>query len=329
VLNRAVLPPNLTLRANVSPLVLDSVVINLDGNNVTRTQWPYSLAACTTGPGIGDSSAYDYAASSLTIGAHAITATPWRGSTSGQALTLNFTVVNHPPPPTSFLMDGLLDSPGYRIAAGLYAAVKDTTLYVAASATDGNDQFLLVADNLTSLGTAPASKSGLVACDINDSAVLAQQGATRVVPWSNAGDSALCPESVQTGMMEGQLDLEKTFGSVPPVFYLALAKYTPGVGGGLVGGSQIPPGNADADIDAAEFLAIPTSAIRDETLNGDFDVLEPDSLSPPRLPPTRVGSLSAGHRCRGTRIKSVPARTRRKHLPRFPPCSWPAPAVSA
>lgn len=277
VLNKAVLPPNLTLRANVSPLVMDSVVLDLDGNSVTRTQWPFSLAPCASGPGIGDSPSYDYAPSSLTVGGHMITATPWRGSTPGKPLTLNFSVVNHPPPPTSFLMDGLLDSPGYQIAGGLYAAVNDTTLYVAAAATDAHDQFLLVTDSLTALGPAPAAKSGLVACDLSDSGWLTHNGATRGLAWSNAGDSALCPESVTTGMMEGELDLVEAFGSVPPVLYLALAKYTSGEGGVLVVGSQIPPGNADANLDPTEFLALPTDTIRDRTLNGVFDVLEPGS----------------------------------------------------
>jgi hypothetical protein len=96
-LNRALLPPNLTLRANTTPLLVDSVTLQLDGAETVRTQWPYSLAPCAAGAGIGDSPAYDYAASVLGVGSHILSATPQQGTNAGGSLTLNFSVVRGQP----------------------------------------------------------------------------------------------------------------------------------------------------------------------------------------------------------------------------------------
>ena len=279
VLNKAALPPNLTIRANVSPLVMDSVAINLDGSTVTRTQWPYSVAPCTSGAGIGDSPAYNYAATSLSLGNHVITATPYRGATPGKPLTLNFSVVNSNPPTANFNMDGLLDSHGYQVVLGgkLFAAVNGSMLYVAAMATDTNDQFILVTDQPNALGPAPANKSGQVAFDIGSKPYLSQNGLSRIVNWDNGGISASCPPTVGTGYMEGRVNLLEGFGVMPSTIYLALARYAPGNGGGLIPSGQVPSGNGNGDIESAEFLAIPVTSIRDEELNGVLDVLEPSS----------------------------------------------------
>jgi hypothetical protein len=93
VLDRSKLPAHLTIRANISPLVMDAVILELDGSTITRTEWPYSLGECKAGPGIGDSPAYDYSASHFNSGEHVITATPRHGTTSGKPLSLNFSVI--------------------------------------------------------------------------------------------------------------------------------------------------------------------------------------------------------------------------------------------
>jgi hypothetical protein len=279
VLNKAVLPPNLTLRANISPLIMDSVTLNLDGNPVTRTQWPYSLATCATGAGTGDSPSYDYAASTLSAGNHILTATPQRGTNLGQSLTLNFSIINTAPNPTNFVMDGTIDSTGYQIAGGLslYAAVKGNTLYVAAPATDANDQFIMISDSLGSLGAAPWNKAGQVAFNINTKPYLAQSGSTKAVSWSNAGAGSLCPATVPAGFMEGTMDLAAAFGNVPSKVYIALARYAAGTGGVLVTNTQVPVGNGSSNIETNEFLTVPLSSLRDDTLNGVLDVLEPSA----------------------------------------------------
>lgn len=278
-LNKALLPPNLTIRANIAPLLMDSVTLQLDGIGVTRTQWPYSLAPCTTGPGIGDSPTYDYAASALSIGNHTLSATPQRGTNVGQSLTLNFFVINTAPPTTNFVHDGAVDSADYQIVAGLglYAAVRGNLLYVAAPTADANDQFILVSTNPGSLGAAPWNKAGQMAFNINAHPYLAQNGNTRAINWSNAGLGAQCPAAVTLGFMEGSFDLMQSFGSVPETIYLALARYTSGTGGALVAGNQTPAGNGNGTIEANEFLAVPVANLRDETLNGVPDVLEPNT----------------------------------------------------
>ncbi len=276
VLDRIALPANLTIRANSSPLLMDRVTINLDGNEVSRTQWPYTLATVGITAGIGDSPFYDYTASALGLGQHTLTATPWFDTNSGIPLTLSFSVTNSDPVSGGFVMNGLLDGTDYQIAAGagLYAAIRGNILYVAAPVTDTNDQFILVTDTLTSLAAAPAGKSGLVAFNALTKPWLSQLGTTDLVSWTNGGSNARGPGIVSSGFMEGTLDLSQVFGSTPSTIYLALARYAPGNGGALVPPSQIPPGNTNANIEASEFLAVPVANIRDDNANGVLDVLE-------------------------------------------------------
>ncbi len=303
VLDLALLPPNLTIRANVSPLIMDSVTVTLDGNTVTRTTWPYSHATCVISAGIADSPFYNYAPSTLAPGNHVISATPWRGTNAGTPLAVSFTVTDPNPSPKSFNMNGVVDSGGYQIASngGLYAAVRSNALYVAAPATGVEDQFIFVTDNPGSLAAAPWSKSGQVAFDIGTKPYLSQNGATRVVSWANGGASATNPPSVSVGMMEGVMDLVQVFGAVPTNIYIALGKYGAGNGGALIAGSQVPTGNGNGTIEAGEFLLIPIAAIRDENQNGELDIIEPSQ------------AFKASHSANATPFivhwRSVPDRT--------------------
>ena len=185
--------------------------------------------------------------------------------------------------PTNFLMDGAVDSIGYRIATNgamsLFAAVHGTTLYVAArsAGTNGpNDYFILVTDALSPLGPAPWSKSGQMAFDILKKPYLGQKGTTNAISWSNGGSAAICAAAASTnGYMEGAIDLIQVFGSVPQTLYLAFAPYAVGAGGTLASASQIPTGNGNGTIESNEFIAVPTAAIRDEDLDGTLDSLDP------------------------------------------------------
>jgi len=172
-------------------------------------------------------------------------------------------------------MDGVMDSPGYQIAAGgkLYAAVRGTTLYVAAPATDANDQFILITDIADHPAMAPWGKNGQVAFDPNAKPFLAQNGATRAISWSVAGAGNLCPNSVSLGWMEGSIDLENVFSALPETISICLARYASGNGGVLIAASQIPAGNGDDNIDVSEFLRVPISTLRDEDSDGVLDVL--------------------------------------------------------
>lgn len=185
--------------------------------------------------------------------------------------------------PTKFLMDGAVDSIGYRIATNgamsLFTAVHGATLYVAArsAGTNGpNDHFIFVSEAVGPLGPAPWSKSGQVAFDIFNKPYLGQKGATNVISWSNGGASSTCAAALSTnGYMEGTIDLVQVFGIVPQTLYIAFAPYAVGTGGALASASQVPAGNGNGTIESNEFIAVPTVAIRDEDLDGTLDSLDP------------------------------------------------------
>jgi hypothetical protein len=92
VLERSKFPGNLTIRANTSPLVVSEVKLSLDGNEVTRKNWPYCLSATKIGPGLRGCPSYDYQPVELKSGKHALRATPLQGSAAGEELTLSFSV---------------------------------------------------------------------------------------------------------------------------------------------------------------------------------------------------------------------------------------------
>jgi hypothetical protein len=86
------LPVNLTVRANVSPMIVDRVVLALDDKKVTQTRWPYCLTTCSINQGLRGCPFYDYNPSVLNVGHHVLSATPFRGETAGKPLTLDFSV---------------------------------------------------------------------------------------------------------------------------------------------------------------------------------------------------------------------------------------------
>ena len=185
--------------------------------------------------------------------------------------------------PTNFLMEGAVDSIGYRIATNgamsLFTAVHNGTLYVAArsAGTNGpNDQFIFVSETVSALGPAPWSKSGQVAFDIFHKPYLGQKGATNSISWSNGGASAACAAAASTnGYMEGTIDLIQAFGTVPRTLYIAFAPFAVGTGGALVSASQIPAGNGNGTIESNEFITVPTVTIGDEDLDSTLDSLDP------------------------------------------------------
>jgi hypothetical protein len=60
---------------------------------------------------------------------------------------------------------------------------------------------------------------------------------------------------------------------MPSTLYLCAAAYPTANGGALV--AQAPAGNADANIDANEFLAVPVASIADSNGDGVLDNLDP------------------------------------------------------
>ena len=82
----------------------------------------------------------------------------------------------------------------------------------------------------------------------------------------------------QGGALEGELDLVQAFGSVPRILYIAAVAYSGGTGGTLL--SQAPPlyGNSANDLEIPEYQPLNTASIRDEDLDGRFDVGNPEMI---------------------------------------------------
>jgi hypothetical protein len=74
------------------------------------------------------------------------------------------------------------------------------------------------------------------------------------------------------------LDLVEAFGSVPSKLFIAAVAYSGGLGGTIQ--SQAPPnfGNSGNDLEIPEFQALNTASLRDEDLDGKFDIGEPEML---------------------------------------------------
>ena len=78
--------------------------------------------------------------------------------------------------------------------------------------------------------------------------------------------------------LESELDLVEAFGSVPKTIFIAVGAYSGGFGGTLQ--SQAPPkyGNSDNDIEITEYQPLNTASLRDEDLDGTFDVGSPEMI---------------------------------------------------
>jgi hypothetical protein len=187
-----------------------------------------------------------------------------------------------------------------QVATGpkLYAAIRQasgrTLLYVASQSpgfagdADSKDVFIFVTDQLLDSAStdAPWGKAGKIAC-AGTKPFLGGESRDNYVAWYNCGSGAQSVKlSTTDGVMEGVLDLQSAFGSVPQTIYVAAAAYGTLNGGTLM--SQSPSGNADANIDRAEFVALTTSNIIDNDANGVYD-------PPPTPPPTppKVSTLNA------------------------------------
>ncbi len=187
------------------------------------------------------------------------------------------------PTPIPFNLDGQADAAGYLQDPGgmtLYAAVRGGMLYLATSSpgSDGsspNDHFIFATDDLlpAALAAAPWTKSGMIASDAAKP-FLAGESTSTLCGWFNGSVFARALKSAGSdGLMEGTLDLAKTFGSVPDTVYVAAAAYATADGGIL--SAQIPFGNGDGNIDPDEFLALPIAALKDENADGVYDRLDP------------------------------------------------------
>ena len=182
-----------------------------------------------------------------------------------------------------FIMDGQQDFAGYLVSnpgMTIYAAVRGTKLYVA-TWSPGNDfsgfesdHHLFVSDTLLGSATTPApwAKSGLLSIP-GDKPYLAGEYETTYAGWFNTkGATALFKSQVNSGKMEGVIDLVAEFGRVPEQVYVAAVAYGNPDGGGI--NSQAPTGNGNNNLEPSEFLRIPVGSVSDRKLNGVYDILD-------------------------------------------------------
>ncbi len=189
-----------------------------------------------------------------------------------------------------FTMDGEFDSQNFVVADNgmrIYAAVRGTKLYTATWSTKGgvNDHFLFVADEFGDPVNHPWAKAGKIYGKFDFS------GTTE--PWVSANPTNEFRNGLKTmgksfmgpagKAMESELDLVEVFGSVPRILYFATAAYPRTNGGSIL--SQAPaPWVGEywkdgvlqpPDIDTPEFQPVNTASIRDENLDGVFDLGAP------------------------------------------------------
>ncbi len=181
-----------------------------------------------------------------------------------------------------FVMDGEFDSQNFVVSDNgmrIYAAVRGNKLYTATWSTKGgnNDHFLFVTDQFGDPVNHPWAKAGKVYGKFDFS------GTTK--PWVGANPTNEFRNGFKTlgqsfmgaagKALETELDLVETFGSVPRILYLATGAYPRADGGSLLSQAPASFGNGANDIEVAEYQPVNTDSIRDENLDGVFDVGAP------------------------------------------------------
>jgi len=154
--------------------------------------------------------------------------------------------------PSTFIIDGALDTSAKIVAqnssAKLHLDWNGTELYVATeSAKDqGKDVFLFLSADPTTLKAAPWAKQGSVG---SWAAYIANESTNNYCSWyDQSGTTRIGANS----FLEGTINLQQEFGTVPSKIYLAVGLYGTSDDGALV--SQIPTGNNDGNIDQNEFF---------------------------------------------------------------------------
>ena len=167
-------------------------------------------------------------------------------------------------------MDGNADYPSYLVSnpgMTIYAAIRGTTLYVATwspgdnNSGFGSDHHVFVSDSLlaSATTTAPWSKRGLIAIAGNKP-YLAGEGSSTYAGWFNTtGAKSLFKAPLNSGVLEGSIDLVAEFGFLPESVYI---------------NSQAPFGNGNDNLEPSEFFRVPIRSARDAAQNGTYDILD-------------------------------------------------------
>ena len=182
-----------------------------------------------------------------------------------------------------FVMDGEPDFAGYLVAdtgMTIYAAVRGTKLYVATWSPGnefsgfGSDHHLFISDTLLGSATTPApwNKLGSLAIAGNKPYLAGEYESTYAGWFNTKGATTLFKSPVNSGALEGVIDLVAEFGTVPENVYVAAVAYATADAGGI--NSQAPSGNGNNNLEPGEFLRIPIAAVSDGKLNGNYDILD-------------------------------------------------------
>jgi len=185
-----------------------------------------------------------------------------------------------------FAMDGAADFGGYLLSNSgmtIYAAVRGSRLYVATwspgndNSGFGSDHHILLSDQILGSATTPApwAKSGLIAIP-SGKPYLAGESSSSYAGWFDTrGTTTLSKSPLNSGVLEGSIDLVAEFGGIPEFVYIAAVAYGTNDGGGINSQAPARVGSSDNNIEPSEFLKIPVRAIRDAALNGTYDILDP------------------------------------------------------
>lgn len=243
------------------------------------TEHAYQYTVYRNGNEIGTASGTSFSDSGLnptTSYSYTVAASNMTGASDASSPVIGKTTGNIVP----FSLNGQPESSGYLVSAPgmtFYAALRGTQLYVATwtPANGNSDHFIFVTDRLlpSAAAAAPWAKAGLVAAPA-EAPYLAAESTHSYISWFNSPPSSSSFRSPDGGnQIEGTIDLVEAFGEVPETIYIAAAAYATTDGGALA--SQSPAGNGNGNIEPAEFLAIPTAALRDSLGTGTFDRLDP------------------------------------------------------
>jgi hypothetical protein len=167
-------------------------------------------------------------------------------------------------PQVSFVMDGQLDA-GSRLvgsANGLnfYAGWNNEQLYVACDITASEDCFIFFSNADSAMSSSPWAKAGQVS---QWRAYLARESANGWSGWFDGSGQQAC-----VTVLEGVLDWNSEFTTMPESVFVALGAYGTQDGGSLQ--FQIPSGNGDGNIDISEFYRLMLHG--DLNFDGEIDM---------------------------------------------------------
>ncbi len=173
------------------------------------------------------------------------------------------------PNPCPFVMDGLLDGGATVVATrgtrSLHAALRGDVLYIAGPmGPETDDRFIYLAAPPGALAPANWAKQGQIA---GFSCFLSSEGSGSYFGWQQqtAGAAVTQARGGSSGVLEGTINLRQELalgaGPLPSDLYLAFAQYTTPDNGTLVASMQIPAGNGNGNIEAAEFVRVPICSL--------------------------------------------------------------------